>query len=446
MKKIFALALFCIFLPFSAMAEKQTSCNQEETAELQIQCEYNTWLQEASIKTTNPSDFNNMIAFGDATVIPSQIEDWAQSRSSAYEEALITAYAKVASELNSSIKLETTSEFVSSPDTLVDKENSYPKTFTEKSKHLINKTITWLEKKLDKEIKELDVSSTPSQEKQELQKDLYKKSINTEAVITAIAETTGMIPLMTFEATDTKGTTIIRVVISKSPKRVALIKAMLNNSHKLPPIENKKSALSIKEQIIKSPKEMMHQYGTRLIYDEEGYPVLVSFGQASYIPSSNNIEETLKKENALNSATTYAETSMTFLLNQTTIYEKTTQKLAEIYKKQTLTKSYGQALISETTGSNYKEQINTKAKANSFISEFTGMTTLHQWTHKDPNTNNFIVGVVKIWSPKTAKNSFNIKNLVQEEKQENTTSTTTQPTNNIPVGITRSMETDDYDF
>lgn len=452
------LAIFCLLIPFATQAKDLSSCNKKETAFEQVECEYNSWRIEASQKIqshnnpTEQKEFNTMLTFADAIVkTPITDPNYLNARSQAYEEALITAYAKIAQEHSLTYKGSITSKLLSDATPLNTENQSSDNSFSSKIERIYQKFTSMIEGKLDQKLEELGISPEEFKKSpKNTQKDLINNSITQKATIEAIDTTSGMIPVQTFIATDKNGTTVVRVVISKSPKRSSLVKTMLKRGRHITPIENKKTSKTLEEMIILQPQNMMSLLGTRLIYDQDGFPTLISFGQASYNTAINPLEFNMNREEALRFAEQNAINAMTFILNQKTIFNRTTTQLSSMYKKQTHTQTNNGTIDSITVDSSYQKKIDEKIETSSYISDFTGIKTFHQWTYKDPKSGRNIVGIVKMWSPKTAQNSFNTKNSIQEKdntpKSQPTPSTKQSTNNDIEIGVIKAMETDDYDF
>ena len=110
---------------------------------------------------------------------------------------------------------------------------------------------------------------------------MLEDAISIEGAKRAISDTSGMIPYQTFEGADIFGNHVIRVVMSMDPNRTALVKSMLSNQGAIQPNMYKISKKSLRDRLLLDKETLFHQFGTRLFYDEKGYPVLVSFGQSS---------------------------------------------------------------------------------------------------------------------------------------------------------------------
>ena len=85
--------------------------------------------------------------------------------------------------------------------------------------------------------------------------------------------------------------------------------------------------------------------------------------------------------------------------------------------------------------------LNEKSTTKSQISNFAGIRELHSWSYTHPKLGHEVVGVILMWSPKTAAYAKGMKSA-------------TAPTNNNTVdnynpenaGVQRGLELDDYDF
>lgn len=428
--------------------EENVETAPQKSASMRVDENYNEWkkkvtnhiIRDCEVKNIDldlpECDFDTNVAYGDAIVkVKSDNYKWIDARSMAYTEALIDAYTKIA------LEQSTTNQNIILKELIDDQTPLGPDELKTKSKleALWNKAVAFTGGKLDEKLEELGIN--PEQynvANDEKKKTLLKSAITQKSIAKALADTSGMLPLQTFEGTDGKGNYAVRVAVSKSPKRIALVKSMLHNGSNIPANPNKKSSKTIEEQVVVSSDILFNQFGTRLLYDKEGFPVLVSFGQAGVINSGSEAMKAVKFESARNLAKTNARAALTNLLKSSTVFKSVVQQVSSAATDMKLIA--GNEGITEEMIENvdYINSTYNTSKTTSQITNFAGIRELYNWNYIHPQLGHEVVGTILMWSPKTAAHSKRILN----EKY--------NPVNHnyVPdkAGSQRGIETDDYDF
>ena len=293
-----------------------------------------------------------------------------------------------------------------------------------------------------KELEKLGIDSTQYKTApKEKKKTLLKSAITQKSITKALADTSGMIPLQTFEGTDGKGNYAVRVAVSKSPNRIALVKSMLRNGSNVPAQVNKKSSRTIEEQVILPDDVLFNQFGTRLLYDKEGYPVLISFGQAGVINSGSEAMKAVKLESARNLAKTNARAALTNLLRSSTVFKSVVTQVSKAATDMKLI-SEDDGITEEMIESvDYTNSTDNTSTTRSQITNFAGIRELHSWSYIHPQLGHEVVGTILMWSPKTAAHAKGMKNA-----KATTTNSTPETYNPQESGVQRGVEFDDYDF
>ena len=166
----------------------------------------------------------------------------------------------------------------------------------EKALRLLDKTLSVAEAKLDKA---LDQYGVPREEyvtlPPEKKKILFKNALMKETLKAASGEIAGVFPVQTTVKKDSKGNTKVGVILIMSPKSVQIATDIRLQRHSL--IRGKGADLHEK-MVPKTPNQWMGQLGTRLVYDLDGTPAIVSYGMGSYVPDGDDdyINEELRDE------------------------------------------------------------------------------------------------------------------------------------------------------
>ncbi|MBF7045400.1 hypothetical protein IY974_02355 [Campylobacter volucris] len=246
--------------------------------------------------------------------------------------------------------------------------------------------------KLDKALKDLGINVEGLTE--ERKKTLLKEEFLNKTITSAVGSMSGLIPVQTI-VTQRRGQYDIGViaVVSKKTRQLAKDMSLERKSN----ITGK--GKNISEYLPKEEKGFLNEYGIRLVYDEKGSPVILSYGNWGYIADANNAKKTnILEDRAKDTAATMADAAIVEFINTNLSLkdEKTTGESYEEIIKQSLNINDNtiQEQIQDFT--NIIEKINTKVKANS-SGKIKGIRTLKKWSYKSENGIEH-VGVVRFYS------------------------------------------------
>ncbi|MBF7043410.1 DUF6844 domain-containing protein [Campylobacter volucris] len=246
--------------------------------------------------------------------------------------------------------------------------------------------------KLDKALKDLGINVEGLTE--ERKKTLLKEEFLNKTITSAVGSMSGLIPVQTI-VTQRRGQYDIGViaVVSKKTRQLAKDMSLERKSN----ITGK--GKNISEYLPKEEKGFLNEYGIRLVYDEKGSPVILSYGNWGYIADANNAKKTnILEDRAKDTAATMADAAIVEFINTNLSLkdEKTTGESYEEIIKQSLNinDNTTQEQIQDFT--NIIEKINTKVKANS-SGKIKGIRTLKKWSYKSENGIEH-VGVVRFYS------------------------------------------------
>lgn len=333
--------------------------------------------------------------------------NWVNARSLAYDEALIQAYKRVAEDLSLTTEVKMLSELL--------QDSEKPTLGTDKRSNidiLLDKVVAVAGGQLDQKLTELGIN--PAQfnaASDSAKKTMLRDATSKKSVSTAVASTTGLIPYQTFEGRNGLGQHVIRVVVSAEPDRIALVKTILSKQGQVLPNESKKSDKKLYERLVLDKSVLMNQFGTRLMYDELGYPVLVAFGQAGVEKSLSRSGDIARLKLAQNKAVAHADSVLTVLLNSTTATKNITKEVMEHLEDMKLISDKDAGAIQEelSESDTYSSDGNYSTSVSGRISNFTGRSEFYNWVYEIPETKQKVAGVILVWSPRTARHAQDIK-------------------------------------
>ncbi len=340
---------------------------------------------------------------------------WPEYRQMAYKEALLLAQQKYMEFLGVTVKSRMLRHMQSDPE--FPKFSPEELHSTSRFEELLDKGIALLGGKLDGMLKEQGIdpekfaSLPPSK-----QKDLLSRSVTEQTVRIARGELTGMIPVQTFEAQNSKGDHIVAVAVVASPAFKSFVAEVLSKKGDLKPNPKKVGGPSVRDQVVMEKGELIHQFGIRRIYDEAGYPVLVSFGQGSNPYTGQDYQVRMENRSlALEQAASSAYANFAFLFkahgmvnteSNNAATSKTVGKVeADSEGNSFESTEYVRTLINQYTSS---------VEARGEVQNLPGVRKLHSWTYIHPQYGHEMVGVIYTWSPQASALAGSLKAPAQK--------------------------------
>ncbi|QYK05165.1 DUF6844 domain-containing protein [Shewanella zhangzhouensis] len=226
--------------------------------------------------------------------------------------------------------------------------------------------------------------------------------------------------MKTYEATDKNGNTAVAVVVATSVKKKNFLSSLRLSKGNIEP-SPEKAGDSLGSYLSKQKPNLVYQYGTKLLWDEKGYPMLVSFGM-----SGNDCNPSDYEECADNRDFSFADAELDALSHIAEsyslmgTYESESRKTSG--KSRTATATLNQNKDTDVSEDAVSEMIKEVSEASSMTSNvkgLVGLKTAMRWTEKHPVTNREVNGVVLVWHPKAEQDSQALKNGKLIEKKAN---------------------------
>ena len=230
-----------------------------------------------------------------------------KSRSMAYERAYLNAVAQFMIDCYGHETTSRVAEFYG--DNSSDAEESP----VAKAKSLTEKVGLLAEARLDKALAEEGVPSEKYATAGIVEKrTLLRDAIAVETANKAIHQSSGCIPVKTFEARGDDGRYYIGVVVRYDRTSKTLAECF---RRKVRPAMVREGGLTVREAL-PPEDEMVNTFGVRLYFDETGTPALLSFGQfgSSYTGKSERMAERAE-EQARRQARMLADSGLTAFIN-----------------------------------------------------------------------------------------------------------------------------------
>lgn len=202
--------------------------------------------------------------------------DWGKARSLAYTRAYLDAMGAFVRQTNEEITTDTVRNLLQDATSISFYEDEDASSFLER---VDRKEAALAELQLDQALKEAGMSDEEIAELSGAQKiPRYQDSIIRESTSRAFGRAAGLVPLKTFEAIDCDGNSSVGVAAAFSTR----MRALAEQIHGGEPIRPNpdRGGTSLRDRIgALSDDDLVTQFGVRVWWDEEGYPVIIAFGQ-----------------------------------------------------------------------------------------------------------------------------------------------------------------------
>lgn len=382
-----------------------------------------TWIEEFedSLGVSIGEAKNGRTFFAGTAVVKVNPTDptYAKELVIAYEKALLDLQAQFIMQTYGRAVTKTILDFYENDSTNAAEFDPAPvKAELQKSKNvksIVEKFLAVVDKKLDVELKELGVDEEELQRAKTIQqqKQLFRDNFSKSMVKKAVQNISGLVPVQTKVVTQkTKvGDAIqIGVIAVMSQKTVQFAKdiAKRRTTH----IKGKPK--NIKDVLPKNRKDYLNEFGLRYLYDEQGRPMLLSYGRWSVVGQTKNPSKYLRKvQSAQDKARMFAEASIGEFMKrniqatQSVDVESLSEEIAE--KTTEINVTRGEVTAENENVREVEETIDRAFKKISAKSKFKlrGTSQIKRWKQEDEN-GILHVGSVVTWTYTQLENANNI--------------------------------------
>lgn len=344
--------------------------------------------------------------------------DWGNARVMAYKEALLNAKADYLTHLGTSV-------VASSATRLFDDASQMPEftpaelTSRNKLEEVLNKAVAVAGGVLDEKLTDLGIDpeefrSAPSEKRAVM----FERSVSDSVTQRARHELTGVIPVKSFEASDADGNHVVAVAIVASPKMRAFIDDVIASKGDIAPNADKASSMPL-EQLFADKSALLNEFGIRRMYDDQGYPVLVSFGQSGN-PYRGSDYQQLYDNRKVSFAAARADAFGNFatLFKSTGTFDETK---SDVIRNQRvgIVRAEGRDISeSEESSRAFIRALEQEMETTGRVKDLAGTRELLRWTAKHPTYGHEINGVVYVWHPVSEQNARQLReNRPQPKRQ-----------------------------
>jgi len=287
--------------------------------------------------------------------------------------------------------------------------------FLSKVMMVLDKKLDVIGAKLDDELIELGADrDTIKNMTPKMKKDLFRDKFVKNTMKKAQGSIAGLVVLQTSIASDKKGTYNIGVIAVASPKTIQIAKDISLQRASI--ITGKGREMST--LLPSSPEQYLSTLGTRLAYDVDGSPMILSYGIGSYIPDSGDdyINDELKSD-AKSAAIDNADAQIAELINGRMNLESQRKSGEETRKYVEREVKPNSDTIEKTIKNIIK--ISSKESKSHASAKLQGISTVKRWRFTTEEGHKY-VGAVRVWKYSTlqAVNNFNKPKRARTSKRD----------------------------
>lgn len=268
----------------------------------------------------------------------------------------------------------------------------------------IDKSGAYISSKLDAALLEAGVDPEAyARGSKKQRKDLLVDSITQTTVTRSFGTLAGLWSVQTFSGA-VDGQEAIGVVGAYSPAFRELAGEI---SGRRPIQSTGASGAPLAQRIPTEPGSLLGAFGVRVLHDEEGYPLLLAFGQSAMSRTKGSAAVLSSARNtAIGRARSAADAAMAQFVNGTAVYENE-NTLGDSVREYVEVDRQGSIELSEGVDITaiYNESLSSSSK-----STLSGKSVFTTWTYMHPPTKQMLVGVVVAWSPAEDARARFVKN------------------------------------
>lgn len=413
MKKILISFLSIIFLAYGINNENETKSatytsvevkevSQEESASALLEKKIELWANQKGIKWGSSEDGKYFAYAVEEINVPIDDPKFGKKRVLAYEKAFLEAQKELVNYLHQDIKSNIIRKLFSDESLGIEDED------IRNREVLRRKLLKLSEAAIDNALKKLGVDPTEYGEITfEKKVDKFLDTIKRVSLVRAFGELTGSTIVYTVEGINKKGTYGVGVILMYSPKLKAFAKSFLYGEETYPI----KKGYPIRYYLPDKPEEWLSSWGVRIIFNEKGEPVILSYGQWSYPRRKNSYINQRRRKHALRIASELASVYIAEFLNSKAIFESKSEienTIREIEKKNNRELQEREEIDALVDKLWEKTKKYTRVK----------VSGIAKYIHKEISLgkHNFII-VVKYLSPQSMKSAIRLKQEYGKSKK-----------------------------
>ena len=319
-------------------------------------------------------------------------KDWGKARSVAYVRAYLEAMREFVERRRSVIRSDTTRNYLEDDHGVI--EDSDPESYLDR---VGTKYAALLEQKLDNALTEEGLSEREIEELTAPQKVIrFRDAVTRRSTVEASGSASGLVPVKTVEVVGCDGDTAIGVVLASS-RKMGVLAAQVANGEPVSP-DPQRAGKTVAEQLNSlADADLVTEFGIRRWWDDQGYPVIIAFGQWGwYSANLNNRQKDRAWRFAKEQAEAEARGYLSEFINLGTLFVSESER-GSVAEEATIRHSSG--IGEDVDVENMIDRLVRTAQTESRVA-LTGLSTLRTWSATHPLAKDQeLVGAVVYWSP-----------------------------------------------
>lgn len=375
-------------------APQEAVCDSREGANQIVDSLIRDWkIGDATFRSLEERGVSVIEGLADIGLLASHA-DWGKARSVAYTKAYLDAMGAFVQQTNEEIATQTVRDLLHDATSIPVGAEEDAAAYLER---VDGKAAALVEMHLDQALKEAGMSDDDLAELSGTQKiPRYRDAIVRETTSRAFGQAAGLVPLKTFEAVDCDGNSAVGVVAAFSTRMRALAEQVQNGEPIRPNPD--RAGTSLRDRIAAlSDEDLATQFGVRIWWDRDGYPVIVSFGQWGWstkalTAAQRNRRYRFAQDQAAIQAKSYLAEfiQVNAQLTSSSFVGSTIEEAVEVGAD-----GFNAYVSSAAITDRMVEEARTKSTV-----QLTGLGTLRTWSSQHPVAEHQeLTGAVAYWSP-----------------------------------------------
>lgn len=336
--------------------------------------------------------------------------EWANARVMAYKEALLNAKADYLAHLGFDAMSKEATRLFDDPSQMP-RFDAEELASASKIGELLDKAVAVAGGMLDEKLVELGIDpaefrAAPSEKRAVL----FERSVSNKVTQRARHELTGVMPVKSFEANDADGNHVVAVAIVVSPKMRSFVDDIIRSKGDVAADPDKASQMPL-DVLFADKAGLINEFGIRRMTDEQGYPVLVSFGQSGNPYRGNDYQQRFDSR-----AVSFAAAQAEAVGNFATLFKSTgelSQATSNVMSNRRvgIVRAEGKSVSeSEESGREFIRAVEREMESSGRVTDLAGTSELMRWTVKHPVYGHEINGVIYVWHPVGEQNARILRN------------------------------------
>lgn len=244
---------------------------------------------------------------------------------------------------------------------------------------LWNKTMQLGEAQIDEKLRSLGVEPKESYDLVR-KKELFADTISQQIIKRAVGNIKGLVPIRTIVTIDKKGVYNVGVIAVMSTKTIQLADDM---RYKRPSVFKGKGK-NLKEFIPKNKEQFTNEFGIRMVYDQNGEPMILSYAQWGVMPEKNPVKFASKKEISKKKAKSLADAQISDFINSHITSKNIESQSSQVSTTLTQKIKANDEELTEDDVTDMIDKSNSQIKLHS-SSRLRGIRSVKSWEFEDKN-------------------------------------------------------------